>query len=94
MVLTYTSSLKNQLARGSMNSQVSEFIQRVENLYEVEYGDFKRKVGLYINHLDQGVSGSQNKALINEMRHAVLYGPIADIEIIRDKTISLAKNIT
>lgn len=76
-----------------MNPQVTEFIKRLENLYEVEYGDFKRKVGLYINRLEQGVTGPQSKSVINEMRNTVLYGPIADIEIVREKTIALAKKL-
>lgn len=74
-------------------SQVNEFIKRVENLYEVEYGDFKRKVSLYINRLDQGVTDPSKRAIITKMRNDLLFGPIADIEIMREKTLELAKKL-
>lgn len=76
-----------------MNPQVSEFIKRVENLYEVEYGDFKRKVGHYINRLEQGLTDPASRAILNEMRYHVLFSPIADIEVAREKTLQLARKL-
>jgi hypothetical protein len=75
------------------SEQVSEFIKRVENLYEVEYGDFKRKVGLYINRLEQDFKDPQSRQVIQEMRQVVLYGNHPDIETAREKTLQLARKL-
>jgi hypothetical protein len=75
------------------SEQVSEFIKRVESLYEVEYGDFKRKVGLYINRLEQEFRDPQSRQIIQEMRQHVLYSPTADIETAREKTLQLARKL-
>lgn len=80
-------------AQKQQADQVSEFIKRVENLYEVEYGDFKRKVGLYINRLEQSFSDQASRQIILEMRQNVLFNTLGDIEVAREKTLQLARKL-
>ena len=48
---------------------VSDYIRKVSGLYEVDYGDFKRKLGAYTNNLE-AVMGRDPKVrrVISEIR--------------------------
>ena len=74
-----------------------KFIDQIRWLYEPEYGDFKRKVGLYIQRLEEAApsfkKGSSKKVLEN-MKTAVLFDPNGDIESTRRKVIQLAHELT
>lgn len=76
---------------------VLQFMEQVRWLYEPEYGDFKRKVGLYIQRLEETApslkDGTSRKVLEN-MKTAVLYDPNGDIESTRRKILQLASQLT
>lgn len=77
----------------AVKDRINEFIRRVENLYEVEYGDFKRKLGHYINRLEQEVTDAESRRIIHEMRHQIVYNPLGDIEVAREKAIKYATDL-
>jgi len=76
---------------------VAKFIEQIKWLYEPEYGDFKRKVGLYIERLEesnpQWKKGTQGK-ILETMKTAVLFDPNGDIESTRRKVLQLAHELT
>lgn len=75
------------------SSPVQEFILKVESLHEVEYGDFKRKVGQYLNRLEQRLSDTESRNIIARIRHIVVYDSPDDISIAREEAISLAQQL-
>lgn len=81
-----------------MNDQeaVRQFIDQVRWLYEPEYGDFKRKLGLYIQRLEEAQpalkSGSANQVLA-QIKNSVVYNPNGDIETTRRHVLKLAQEL-
>ena len=76
--------------------KTAAFIDQIRWLHEVDYGDFKRKVGLYILRLESSLDPSQKKSvkdLITQMRHEVLYQSHEDVEQTRQSTLKLAEQI-
>lgn len=76
---------------------VLKFIDQVRWLYEPEYGDFKRKVGLYIERLEESLppdaaTGTGQQVLAN-MRTTVVFNPNGDIESTRRQVIELAAQL-
>ena len=75
---------------------LKKFIDQVRWLYEPEYGDFKRKVGLYIERLEEShpelVSGEAKHVLAN-MKSTVIYNPSGDIEGTRRQVIQMAHEL-
>lgn len=75
---------------------VKQFIDQVRWLYEPEFGDFKRKLGLYIQRLEETnpslAKGTGEKLLAN-MKHTVIYSPNGDIEATRRQVIQLAHEL-
>lgn len=81
----------------SARESVQQFIDQVRWLYEPEYGDFKRKVGLYIQRLeetDPGLTKGQAKKILESMKTAALFDPNGDIESTRRKILQLAHELT
>ena len=74
---------------------INEFIERLENLHEVEYGDFKRKLSNYILRLEQGLQthDSKSESLFRTMRNKAIYNPSGNIEETRLDTIELAEKL-
>ena len=76
---------------------ILQFIDQIRWLYEPEYGDFKRKVGLYIQRLEEAVPSLQNGTsgrVLESMKTAVLFDPNGDIESTRRKVLQLANQLT
>jgi len=76
----------------STNEQeaLKNFIDQVRWLYEAEYGDFKRKVGLYLERLEQTLpesSQGRTKPVIEEIKSKVIFSPSGDIESTRRQII-------
>ncbi|MGZ3723904.1 MAG: hypothetical protein ACXVA9_13265 [Bdellovibrionales bacterium] len=75
---------------------VKQFIDQVRWLYEPEYGDFKRKLGLYIERLEEAHpelgTGDAQKVMAN-MRSAVVYNPNGDMELTRRQVIQMAHEL-
>ena len=75
---------------------VRQFIEQVRWLYEPEYGDFKRKVGLYIQRLEEAepqLKSGRGKQVLEEMRTAVVYNPNGDIEATRREVLKMAQEL-
>jgi hypothetical protein len=75
---------------------VKTFIDQIRWLYEAEYGDFKRKVGLYIQRLEethpQLVQG-RAKEVLSEIKSKVIYNPSGDIEATRRQILQMAHEL-
>jgi hypothetical protein len=76
---------------------LQKFIDQVRWLYEPEYGDFKRKVGLYIERLEEAIpeaggDGALRKTLA-DMKAKVVYNPNGDIESTRRQVIQMAHGL-
>ena len=74
---------------------VAEFEAKVSGLYEAEYGDFKRKLGLYITRLEQDLGQQLNqssRAQIDQLKHQLIYSPeTTNIEQARSLALQMAK---
>mgnify|MGYP006969543498 CR=1 FL=1 len=76
--------------------RINEFKEQVQWLHEPEFGDFKRKVALYIDRLAKDIGAPQNPTLrsqIEEMKKVVIYSPSGDMEKTRTKTLELAERM-
>ena len=81
-----------------MNDQeaVRQFIEQVRWLYEPEYGDFKRKLGLYIQRLEEAhpqLKTGPAKKVLEEIRTVVVYNPNGDIEATRREVLKRAQEL-
>lgn len=78
-----------------MNQQaIVKFVNLLENLHEVEYGDFKRKLSLYILRLEQGYGSSPMvKQVVKKMRDRVIYDPDGNIENTRAEVLEIVKEL-
>lgn len=72
---------------------VQQFIDQVRWLYEPEFGDFKRKVGLYIQRLEEAYPTLKDDQAIANMKTTVVYNPNGDIESTRRKVLQLAAEL-
>jgi hypothetical protein len=73
-----------------------QFIDQVRWLYEPEFGDFKRKVGLYIQRLEEAnpsLKSGRAKEVLNDMRSTVVYTPNGDIEATRRQLLKMAQEL-
>ena len=71
---------------------VGEFVDKVEGVYEVDFGDFKRKMGLYIMRLEEAL-GDSSKPVISKMKSRAIYHGDGDIEATRQDLLDLVKEI-
>jgi hypothetical protein len=75
---------------------VKKFIDQVRWLYEPEFGDFKRKIGLYIERLEEAhpeLTTGQAKQVMASMKSTVIYNPNGDIERTRRQVIQMAHEL-
>jgi hypothetical protein len=78
---------------------VAQFLGRVEKLSDVDYGDFKRKVGFYLTELEKSLGGpslsESQKEIIYRLRLLVVFNnPDTDIELVRQRTLEMAKRLS
>ncbi|MCH2534293.1 MAG: hypothetical protein MK008_07630 [Bdellovibrionales bacterium] len=74
----------------SLQTQVGELKNQIKTLTEVEYGDFKRKVGQYINSFERQSEGqipSDLKQKLNTIKDYAIYRPDGNIESTRAKIL-------
>ena len=89
---------ENSVTKPALNEQegLKQFIDQIRWLYEPEYGDFKRKVGLYIERLEQAhptlASGAAKRVIAN-MKSTVIYNPNGNIEVTRRQVIQMAHEL-
>jgi hypothetical protein len=84
-------------SNGGETQSVMQFIDQIRWLYEPEYGDFKRKVGLYIQRLEEAAPALKKGAtckVLETMKTTVLFDPNGDIESTRRKVLQLAHELT
>jgi hypothetical protein len=76
---------------------INEYYDKIDRLVEVEYGDFKRKIGQYLLRLREGLvaagSGGSSAsgpvaAEIEKLRSLVVFDPNSDIETAREHVLS------
>ncbi len=75
---------------------ITSFTNRIRNLHEVEYGDFKRKLSLYFSRLEGDLRAHNivdHGHILNQMRQVVLYNPSGDIEGTRQSVIAMAEQL-
>ncbi|MCB0365887.1 MAG: hypothetical protein H6624_07130 [Bdellovibrionaceae bacterium] len=74
---------------------VEQFLNNTSGLNEVDYGDFKRKVGLYLMRLEEGLGASSPdvQLLCDEIRRIVVYQPSGNIRQTRQRTLELADKL-
>jgi hypothetical protein len=74
---------------------VKEFYDKVNWLNEIEYGDFKRKVGLYLNRLEENLKTQNPEAhsLLNRIKDTVVFNPSGEIEATRMKALELSQKL-
>jgi hypothetical protein len=82
------------LTVASVPEQESAFmkkaIDQIRDLSEVDYGDFKRKAGLYLNRLEQGLKSAtpEVKAQVAKLKTDLLYRAPASVERVRAELIA------
>ncbi len=63
-----------------MGSQrdIDEFLKKIGDIHEVEYGDVKRKVGAYLMRLEEslGHQSSAIKQVMTELKVKLIYRPM------------------
>ena len=74
---------------------IEEFIHSVQHLHEIEYGDFKRKLNLYLSRLEQNVGNADSELSrwVGEMKNQILYCAPANIEVVREQTLNSAQKL-
>ncbi len=75
---------------------LKQFIDQVQWLYEPEYGDFKRKLGLYIKRLvetNPALATGEAAKIIESIKTQVVYSPNGDIESTRREILKLATQL-
>ncbi len=76
---------------------LQNFIDQVRSLYEPEFGDLKRKVGLYIDRLEESLEKSNEVKgaghVLTKMKTSVVYNPNGDIESTRRQVIQMAHEL-
>jgi hypothetical protein len=76
----------------STEDAVTEFKNHIRWLYEPEFGDFKRKVSLYVERLQQAAP-TVSKNAVEKIREAALYNPNGDIESTRRQILELSDRL-
>ena len=77
-----------------MNPLIQEFINKVTTLQEVDIGDFRRRLSLYITRLEEDLQAQGKiKSTLNEIQYIALYKHYSDIESLRNTVLEKTLNI-
>lgn len=77
-------------------SAISNYMQKIDDLAEVDYGDFKRKVGQYLLRIEELLAArgrGEPLSIIQEVRQKVVYYPQFDIDDGREYTLDRLRKI-
>ena len=78
----------------SKNDIVKDYVRKVSGLYEVDYGDFKRKLGAYTNTLEASLgSDLEAKKVIEQIRQQAIYNSVPPVEHAKDLVINLVSRL-
>lgn len=75
---------------------LKSFIDQVRWMYEAEYGDFKRKLGLYLERLEQSspeLAKGRGRAAFAQIKETVVYSPTGDIEATRRRVLEICNTL-
>ena len=74
---------------------IMELCEKVRWLQEPEFGDFKRKIGLYLDQTREGLESSDKafKKSLDELKYQVVYAPNGDMEATRALVVSKLKSL-
>ena len=67
-----------------MSSIKEKIIDQIQNVYETDVGDFKRKAALYLNRFAQSQTDQSLKNKIQNLKSSVLYQEISTKDHIED----------
>ncbi|MGE4131160.1 MAG: hypothetical protein AB7F86_05945 [Bdellovibrionales bacterium] len=76
--------------------KLDEFKTQIQFLYEPEFGDFKRKVSLYLQRLEEGepdLAKGAGRQTLEKIKNTVLFDPDGDIESTRSKILELLQEL-
>ena len=74
-------------------NKVVQFIEKVKDVREKDYGDFKRKVSQYLNFLEEQLEAPRLQSDFKEIRRRILYQALDDVELGREYVIHWAENL-
>lgn len=75
---------------------ISSFSDQIRTLHEVDYGDFKRKIALYVRRLHQKLDQDQARVVLDvlqQMNTLVLYNASGQVEETRARVLELAETL-
>ena len=75
-----------------MPSSFQEFETKIQNLYEVDIGDFKRKTLLYLTRLEEQLQKSSLKPWIQNMRNLVVCNQTTEVDVLRNQILEEVRN--
>ncbi len=70
-----------------------EFIKQVNELYEVDIGDFKRKLILYLTRLEESLENSSLQPQFDEIRMLITCNNTREINELREQVLESIKQI-
>lgn len=90
--MNQTSELQNSAPTNFADprSAIHSYIAKIDDLTEVDYGDFKRKVGQYLLRIEELLAARGRREpleILQETRQKVVYYPQFDIDDGREYTI-------
>lgn len=72
---------------------IVELQEKVRWLQEPEFGDFKRKLGLYLEQArEQSEANSEIEKVLRELKYQVVYAPNGDMEATRSLVLAKLQN--
>lgn len=87
---------RNVGAPASDRAALQAFNDQIKWLYEPEFGDFKRKAGLYIQRLEEThpqLAKGNGRAIFAKMKSVVMFNPNGDIEATRKELLQLTQQL-
>jgi hypothetical protein len=74
---------------------VDRFIELVSKLNEADYGDFKRKAGLYLHQMEEGLANTspEIKSELEAIKHFVVYRPDFRVRATQMRALDSARKI-
>ena len=67
-----------------MSSIKEKIIDQIQNVYETDVGDFKRKAALYLNRFAQSQTDQSLKNKIQNLKSSILYQEVSTKDHIED----------
>jgi len=72
---------------------MSDFTKKIQDLYEVDIGDFKRKIIAYINRVEEDLSEPFLKKGLKQIKTSVICNNTVEIETLREHLLRKIKEM-